>query len=805
MAWYRQHKRKSQYMLLNYFRTAWRSFRRHSAFSVINVFGLTLGLTCSLMILLWVADERSVDGWHANSDQLFQIYERNYYDGRIGAGYSTQGLLADELKRLVPGIQYASGIENAAAPGASNTISVGDRLGKNNGSFAGADFFRMFSFPLLEGKAATALDRPDIIAISHKMAVRFFGSPQAAIGRSLLYDNKEHLQVSAVFEDIPANSSLQFDFLRSWTDFVRQNAWVNNWGNTDPSTYILLQPSADQAGVEGKIRDFIYRYRAKSPGSRDELALQPFREKYLHSSFKNGYVDGGRIEYVQVFTIVAILILLIACINFMNLATAQAARRAKEIGVRKVIGAARLSLIGQFIGEAFLLTLCSLLAALLFTSLLLPMFNDLTGKQLSIPVSHPLFWASLLGLLVITSFVAGSYPAFFLSSLDPVKILKGGLKFSWKDVLARQGLVVFQFTLTILLIVGMIVIYRQLDFIRTKNIGYDRENLVYMPIEGELAKKYPLFKQQAQALPGILSVSKMRNSPTVIQHHNGSISWPGKDPNLAAPFADEIVGYDFAKTLRLQLKEGRDFSRAFPTDSVGFLLNETAVDKIGLKDPVGQTLVWGNHPGKIVGVLKDFHFSSMHSSIEPLVVRLDDNWSWGTILVRTQAGRTREAIESLEKLAKTFNPEFPFTYRFSDEEFNKLYKSEQLVSQLAGYFAFLGIFISCLGLFGLATFAIAQRTREIGIRKVLGASVPGITFLLTGNFLKIVVLAMLVAFPTAWLVMNRWLDGFVYKIHMQWWMFAAAGAATLGIALLTVSYQSIRSALANPIQSLRAD
>ncbi|WP_431216694.1 FtsX-like permease family protein [Puia sp. P3] len=508
---------------------------------------------------------------------------------------------------------------------------------------------------------------------------------------------------------------------------------------------------------------------------------------------------------MQVFTIVAILILLIACINFMNLATAQAARRAKEIGVRKVIGAARASLIGQFIGEAFLLTLCSLIAALLFASLLMPVFNDLTGKQLSIPVSQPIFWAALAGLLVTTSFIAGSYPAFFLSSLDPVRVLKGGLKFSWKDVLARQGLVVFQFALTILLIVGMIVIYRQLGYIQTKNIGYDRENLVYLPIEGELTKKYPLFKEQALALPGILSVSKMRNSPTVIQHHTGSISWPGKDPNLAVPFADEVVGYDFAKTLRLQLKEGRDFSRDFPTDSMGFLLNETAVDKIGLKDPVGQSLVWGNHPGRIVGVLKDFHFSSMHSSIDPLVVRLDDNWTWGTVLVRTQAGRTREAIAGLEKLAKTFNPEFPFTYRFSDEEFNKLYKSEQLVGRLAGYFAFLGIFISCLGLFGLATFAIAQRTREIGIRKVLGASVPGIAFLLTGNFLKIVVLAMLVAFPTAWLLMNSWLDGFVYRIHMEWWMFAAAGVSTLGIALLTVSYQSIRSALANPIRSLRTD
>ena len=792
-------------MFVNYFKTAWRSFRRYTAFSCINIFGLTLGLTCSLLILLWVADERGVDSWHANGKQLFQVYERSYYDGKVGAGYATQGLLAGELKRVVPEIRYTSSMEGAAAPGASNTIAVGDKLGKTNGFFAGADLFQMFSFPLLEGKAATALDRPGVIAISHKMADRFFGSPRQAIGRSLVFDNIENLQVSAVFEDIPANSSIRFDFLRNWKDFIRQNDWVNNWGNSDPSTYVMLQPTADKGKVEEKIKDFIYRYKQKDPSFYDELALQPFPEKYLHSSFKNGYIDGGRIEYVQLFTIVAILILLIACINFMNLATAQAARRGKEIGVRKVIGAGRISLIGQFIGEAFFLTLLSMVAALLLSSLLLPVFSDLTGKQLFLPVRHPLFWAALFGLLVVTGFIAGSYPAFFLSSLDPVKVLKGGLKFSWKDVLARQGLVVFQFALTILLIVGMIVIYRQLGYIQTTNIGYDRENLVYIPIEGELATKYPLFKDQAQNLPGILSVSKMRNSPTVIVHHTGSISWPGKDPNQAFRTADEVVGYDFAKTLRLKIAEGRDFSRDFPTDSTGFLLNETAVRQIGLANPVGQTLVWGNHPGKVIGVLKDFHFNSMHSQIDPLIVRLDENWSWGTLLVRTQAGKTREAIAGLEKLAKRMNPKFPFTYRFSDEEFNNLYKSEQLVSRLASYFAFLGIFISCLGLFGLATFAIGQRTKEIGIRKVLGASVPGISFLLANNFLKIVVLAMLIAFPTAWLVMSRWLDGFVYRIQLEWWMFAVAGVTTLGIALLTVSYQSIRAALANPIRSLRTD
>jgi putative ABC transport system permease protein len=792
-------------MLRNYIKTAWRSLRRYKAFSAINILGLALGMTCSLLILLWVNDEHSVDGFHAHGKQLYQVYERDYNDGKVSAGYSTQGLLADELKRVIPEIKFSSSLDDAAAPGATNTIEVGEKIIKMKGIYVGADFFSLFSYPLLQGSPTTALNAPGVIAISRKMANQFFGGPQQAIGKALLFDNAQNLRVSAVFEDLPANSSLQFDFSRSWIDYIKENAWVSNWGNTNPDTYVQLQDGVDPMKVEGKIKEFIYRYIPKNKGSRTELALQSYPEKYLHSSFKNGYIDGGRIEYVRIFTVIAIFILLIACINFMNLATAQAAGRAREIGVRKVIGAARWLLIGQFIGEALLLTFLSLLVALVLSATLLPAFNSLTGKQLSIPVTQPLFWLALTGLLLVTGFVAGSYPAFFLSSLDPIKVLKGSLKFSWREILARRGLVVFQFSLTILLIIGMIVIYRQLNYIQTKNIGYDRENLVYIPMEGELVTKYALFKEEVARIPGILAMTKMRNSPTVIIHHTGSISWPGMDPNLVVHFADEVVGYDFVKTLGLQLKEGRDFSKDYPTDSIGFLLNETAVSKIGLKDPVGQTIIWGRHPGKVIGVLKDFHFNSMHSTIDPLVVRLNENWTWGNILIRMQGGKTRAAISGLEKLAKKINPKFPFTYRFSDQEFAKLYESEQLVSKLSNYFAFLGIFISCLGLFGLATFATAQRRKEIGVRKVLGASVTGIVFLLANDFLKVVALAMLVAFPAAWLVMNKWLQSFVYKIDIEWWMFALAGFVTFGIAMLTVSYQSIRSALANPIKSLRTE
>jgi hypothetical protein len=475
------------------------------------------------------------------------------------------------------------------------------------------------------------------------------------------------------------------------------------------------------------------------------------------------------------------------------------------VGVRKVIGALRLSLVVQFIGEAMLLTLLAVSIAFVLTIMLLPAFNNLTGKQLLIPVQQPVFWAAILGLVIMTGFVAGSYPALFLSSLKPVRILKGSLKFSAGALFFRKGLVVFQFSISIIIILGMIVIYRQLNFIQHKNLGYDRENLVYVPVEGDLIKKYTLFKEEARRMPAIVNISEMRESPTVIGHHRGGIDWEGKDPNLEVSFADAAVRYDFVKTMNLQLTEGRDFSPAFRTDSTAYLINETALARIGYKEPIGKPLNWGERRGTIIGVLKDFHFTSMHETIEPLFIRLEERPKWGTILVRTKAGKTQDAIAGLEKICKALNPKVPFTFQFSDLEYEKLYKSEQTVSRLANVFAFLAIFISCLGLFGLATFSAAQRTKEIGVRKVLGASSRNIIVLLSTNFLQPVAMAMLIAFPVAWYAMNQWLQNFAYRIDLAWWMFALAGLLTLMIALITVSFQSIKAAWLNPAGALRND
>jgi ABC-type antimicrobial peptide transport system permease subunit len=481
-------------MILHYLRIAWRTLVRNKSFSLINIFGLALGITCSLLILLWVHDERSMDRFHVNGDQLYQVYERHFYDGKVDAAYNTQGLLAQELKKKVPEIQLAASMDYAAAPGTSNTFEAGNKAGKMFGYYAGEDMFDMFTYPLLQGNPATALDGPSSIAISRQMAEFFFQTPENAFGKIIRFDDREDLRVTAVFENISSHSSVRFEFLRSWSAYVRDNKWVNNWTNTSPVTYVQLRKDAGGSTVEAKIKDFLQAYIGERNSPRFELALQPYGDKYLHSSFKNGFIDGGRIEYVRLFTIVAIFIILIACINFMNLATAQSVKRAKEVGLRKVVGARRGSLIGQFMGEAMLLTLIAIMIAVVMATWLLPVFNQLTGKDLQLPLGKPAFWAVMAATLVATGFVSGSYPALFLSSLRPVHVLKSGLKFNWRSGLFRKGLVVFQFGLSALLIVGVIVVYRQMEYIQTKNLGYDRENLLYLPIEGELAKKYTLFK-----------------------------------------------------------------------------------------------------------------------------------------------------------------------------------------------------------------------------------------------------------------------------------------------------------------------
>lgn len=801
-------------MLRNYFKIAWRNMVRNKAFSAINILGLALGMGCSLLIFLWIQDELGVDNYHANGPHLYRVMQRQFSDGKIDAGNYTPGILADELKKQFPEVIYAAGYTGWEA---QMTLTVGDKINKQSGHWAGADWFKMFSIPLLAGTPATALNSPTSIAISRKVAEFYFGNPVAALGKSIRIDNKNDYQVMGVFENMPQNSSDKYDFLINWQDCVTRNPWMKEWGNNGPHTRIMLRPDANVANLDAKLKPFLRTYNKDIGKSFDaQLFLQPYPDGYLYSNFKNGQQDGGRIEYVRLFGIVAVFLLLIACINFMNLATARSVKRAREVGIRKVMGAVRSLLAGQFIGEALLFTGLALLLALLLVFSLLPAFNSLTGKQINLQTTQASFWIILFGMTLLTGLIAGSYPALFLSSLEPVRVLKGAgpssrLQFGAGARLLRQGLVVFQFVLSMLLIVGTIIVYRQVNYVQTTNLGYERENLIYVPVEGELGAQanYKTFKDELLRQPGILAVSSMQEAPTNIGSSTGGITWPGKDPNVNIEMTQTAVGYDLLKTLKVNLA-GRDFSPEFGTDTSNYLINEAAAKRIGYKTrnggpPVGQPITMWGKPGKIIGVMENFHFQSLHIPIAPLIMRLATEPGWQTFMIRTQPGQTKQALASIESVWKQLNPKFPFAYRFADDEYQKLYKSESVVGSLANYFAFLAIFISCLGLFGLSAFTAEQRTKEIGVRKVLGASVGGIVGLLSKDFLKLVLLAIAIASPLAWYAMNQWLQGFAYKLDIEWWVFALAGVLAIAIALLTISFQSIKAALMNPVKSLRSE
>jgi hypothetical protein len=508
---------------------------------------------------------------------------------------------------------------------------------------------------------------------------------------------------------------------------------------------------------------------------------------------------------VRLFSIVAIFILLIACINFMNLTTARSVKRSKEIGIRKVVGAMRGALIRQFLSEAVLLSFFSVVLALGMVICLLPAFNSMTGKQIHFPYGEGSFWLSLAALTLVTGIVSGSYPALFLSAFRPIRVLKGTMKFSAGAAWFRKGLVVFQFVLSIVLIIGTIVVSGQVDYVQQYNLGFDRENMAYIPLEGALTGKYQLFKENALRIPGVKSVTRISQQLVGLDNGTGGVEWEGKDPNYRPMFVQASVGYDFASTLKLRFVSGRDFSKDFATDSVGYILNEEALRKTGLKNPIGKPLTFWQKKGTIVGIVRDFHFNSLHEPIRPLVLRLGDKEDYGNTMVKIEAGKTKEALAGLEKLCKELNPAFPFSYHFADEEYQKLYKSETMVHRLANCFAGLAIAISCLGLLGLAMFTAEQRTREFGIRKVLGAKVSGLFGLLSRDFLVLVLIAFFVASPLAWWAMHVWLQNFAYHIGVQWWVFLLAGSLALLIALLTVSVQAIRVATANPVRSLRTE
>jgi putative ABC transport system permease protein len=788
-------------MFKNYLKTAWRNLLRNKTFSLINISGLGLGIACSLLIYLWIQDEKSKDNFHENSDRLYQVIvsDKDKSGNLSNSNDNTPGLLADALKMQIPEVMHAATVIWES----ELLFTVGDKTGKEKGRYAGADFFNLFSFPLLKGNQSKALSAPDNIVITQKLANNYFGN-QNPVGKIIRIGDKRDFVVSGVIANVPKNSTLTFDFIMPVQNGFEDNHWmIDGWNHFGPATYVLLRKDASITAVNQKLKDFL---PMQDKVLNDKVvSLQLFKERYLYSSFTNGIADGGRVEYVRIFYIIAVFILLIACINFMNLATARSVKRSKEVGVRKVAGAMKGTLFLQFLSEAFITTFLSVIVALIAAFVLLPYFNQLTEKDVSLHMADFTFIITLFLLVLLVGFIAGSYPALLLSSLKPISVLKGTLKFSSGNKLFRKGLVVFQFTLSVILIVSTIVIYMQMNYVQSKNLGLDHSRLIYIPVEGELVTNYENFKHEALASGNIESVSFCGTEPTNVGWWSPTMQWTGKDPEDKTLFAQVEVGYDFIKTMKIDLVDGRDFSPVFPTDSTNFLVNESAVRYMKMQHPVGASFSHGDMKGKIIGVVKDFHFKSLHNQIAPAFFNFTPAPEEGIAIVRALPGKTKQTLISAAAISKKYNPKYPFNYVFADDNLNRQYHSEMLVGQLAGVFAFIAVLISCMGLFGLSMFMAEQRTKEIGIRKVIGASVARIVALLSGNFLLLVAFAFILASPIAWWVMHKWLQDFSYRVGISWHVFAFAALIAFSIALLTVSFQAIRVALANPVKSLRIE
>jgi ABC-type antimicrobial peptide transport system permease subunit len=794
-------------MLQHHLLIAFRNLQRHKGSFFINLIGLSTGLACAFLIYLWVLDERSVDAFHQNSSQLYQVMERSKENDKVIVHEATQGPLAYAMAKDLPEVQTALSVFSLQKEGMFFQMRAGDKAVRRSGIFAGKEFFSTFSFPLLQGKAVTALADKNAIVISEQMAVSLFGTPAEAMGKSIeweLMGQKNIGTVSGVFAGLPANNSMKFDFAMTYEKLMTDLAPnFQKWWNEGPATYLVLRPGTDIDKFNAKIKDFIKPYFKETIFS---LFVRPYASGYLYGQYDNGQQAGGRIEYVRLFTLVAVFILVIACINFMNLSTARASRRLKEVGIKKVVGSTRRALILQFLSEALLVTVLSVIGACLLVSAALPLFNAITGKELQVTLTVEMI-AALLAVTLVTGLLAGSYPAFYLSGFKPITVLKGQLKNSVGELLARKGLVVFQFVVSLVLIVAVIVIYQQVDYVQSKHLGYDRSNVIIFDKEGTSAQNAEAFLTELRRQRGVVRASAVQQGivqGTSLGASTYGVDWPGKTEKDLIDFAVRAVDFELLETLGIQLKEGRSFSKAFGAEADGIIFNETAIRAMGLKNPIGTKVRMWQKDKTIIGVVKDFHMASLHEAISPMLFFYDPKGA-SSIMARIEPGKEKETISGLTDFYKKINPGYVFDYSFIDNQYQALYQSEQRVSMLSRLFAGLAMLISCLGLFGLAAFNAEIRKKEIGIRKVLGASVNNIMLLLSKDFIRLVVLAILIAFPLSWWAMTKWLSGFAYHIPIDPAVFVVAGITILLVALVTLSYQSIRTALMNPVKSLRTE
>ena len=796
-------------MIRNHFLIAWRSLLKNKGFSTINIVGLAVGMAVTLLIALWAIQEYSYDRFIPGYGQAFQLKVNmtSQHDGTV-----TQDAiclpLADVLRKEVPGIQRvaeANWIGNDASG-----LVVGDKKLYLKGGAAAADFWKILRFPFVKGDASTAFRDPYSIVVDESTAKALFGDKDP-MGQAIKIDNDKMVKVTGVFKNLPANSSLKFSFLLPFAFMEQTQAWIKDarthWTWNSFQIFVQLQPGADVAQIATKIRNIDYQKSPEMRNLKPELWLQPYADQHLYSTYKNGKVAGGFIEYVHLFMIIGLLVLVIACINFMNLSTARSEKRAREVGVRKALGSQRKNLIAQFLTESLFIAAVASALAVLLVQLALPAFNALTRESIQMPWNSPLFWCCMLGYVLLTGLFAGSRPAFYLSSFNPVNVLKGAVNAGRAATLPRKILVVLQFSCSVALIISTIIVYRQIQHARDRPIGYDSTRLLMTDMSADLVRNFPALRQEMIASGMVEDAAVTSSVITAMQSHCMLDKWPGKTA------ADESVGIgsvwvtgSYFRTARMQIVAGRDFSDDVNADSAGVILNEAAISRIGLKDPIGKMITWNCYgsPVRILGVVKN---ALMESPFKPVGPAIFYHGQWGNSLIYRLSAHTKtsDAIPVLARMFEKYNPAYPYSYKFVDDEYGQKFSLEILVGNLAGIFSALAILISCLGLFGLAAYVAEQRTREIGIRKVLGASVAQVWVLLSKDFLVLVLISCAIASPVALYFLHGWLQQYDYRISIGADVFVLAAVMAVVITLLTVSFQAIKAALANPVKSIKAE
>ncbi|SFQ09849.1 ABC transporter permease [Parafilimonas terrae] len=783
-------------MFKPYLKIAWRNLLKNKSFSAVNIIGLTIGMAAVLLIWAWVQNELNYDRFYSNSNDLYKLYNKYADNNNINVWDVTAGPAAAALKQNYPEVKNAARMYWPI----ERLFTYGDKRIKSSGNDVDAPFLSMFDFPLVEGSRNNLLNDGNNIVLTASLAKKIFGA-EDPLNKIITVDDKEPYKVTGVIKDLPANTDFNFTYLIPLT---KAELYSNTWNSYSYYSYVQLQPGTAVNSFNKKLESFVKKF---VPDAKTSLFVYPMSQMHLYSRFENGVPVGGKIEEVRLVVFIGLIILLIACINFINLSTARSQKRAKEVGVRKVIGANRQSLVMQFLSESILLSFFAGLFAIIIVKLTLPAFSNIIGKHFTLNFFDPILWVSLFCFIVLTGMLAGIYPAIFLSAFKPVNILKSALSAGKRSFNPRKVLVVAQFSTAIILIVSTIIVYRQIQYVQKRNIGYNINRLIEVPVEGDIDKNYQVIKTELINSGVVQSVSRTGWGITIDGSNSSGFEWgntTAQQNNIN--FSLARTENDFIKTLGLTLVEGRDIDYVrFPSDSNAVLLNETAIKAMGLKNPVGKHIKQGNKTYIITGVFKDFIVGSPYNDIGPMMVFASKHWLLNMILRFNADKNIQQCLQTTETILKKYNPAYPFSYQFVDQEYQQKFTDQQQTAALAALFSGLAIFISCLGLLGLASYMAETRIKEIGIRKVLGASAVSIAELFSTEFITLIGIAIIIATPVTWWLMKNWLNDFTYRTDIKWWYFLFAGMGTLILALLTVSFQAIKAALANPVKSLRTE